>query len=155
MARRLGERQAAEFRHRAFWAVFEERHPEEKRRRVQKMKYFWQREMSAYSLVVTMFVSPNKDICGIFLGRNEKLGATNVAERLKPYADRIFMAMKVDPRHSTDEFPFVSQWQVNCFSEDNWPAMADWMVTEASRLERAVVGIIDSAALDSHSETTT
>jgi hypothetical protein len=141
--REIGQRRTAEFRHRAFWALFEERHTEEKRRRVQKMKYFWQRELSAHSLVVTMFVSPRKDVCGVFLGRNEKLGAVNVAERLRPLADRIFAAMKVDPRHSTPEFPFVSQWQVNCFAEDNWPAMSDWMVTEASRLERTVGGLIE------------
>jgi hypothetical protein len=155
MVLRLGDRHASEFRHRAFWAVFEERHPEEKRRRVRKMKYFWQREMSGHSLVVTMFVSPKKDICGVFLGRNEKVGATDVAERLKLHGKHIFAAMKVDPRHSSAEFPFVSQWQVNCFSEDNWPAMADWMVTEASRLERTVVSIIDNAARDSHYETIT
>jgi hypothetical protein len=62
--------------------------------------------------------------------------------------------MKVDPRHSTDAFPFVSQWQVNCFSEDNWPAMTDWMVTEASRLERAVASAIEESAVNSHFETT-
>jgi hypothetical protein len=153
MSRLLGERQAAEFRHRAFWAIFEERHPEERRLRAQKMKYFWQREIRGRSLVVTMFISPNKDICGVFLGRNEKLGATDVAERLRPHAERIFAALKIDPRHSTSAFPFVSQWQVSCFSEDNWPAMADWMVTEGWRLERTISDILDDAATNSHFET--
>ncbi len=144
MARTFEHRRASEFRHHAFWALLDERHPQERRRRVQKLRYFWQRGLHAHNLVVTMYVSPDKDRCGVFLGRNEKLGAVNVAERLRPLASRIFETLKLDPKFSTPEFPFVSQWQVNCFAEDNWPAMVDWMVTEASRLEAVVTALLDA-----------
>jgi len=40
----------------------------------------------------------------------------------------------------------VSSWQVNCFAEDNWPAMADWLVTEAARYERCLRALFGSGA---------
>ncbi len=144
--RTFEHRRASEFRHQAFWALLDERHPQERHRRVQKMRYFWQRGLPEKNLVITLYVSPDKDRCGVFLGRNEKLGAVNVADRLRPIASRIFETLRFDPKHSSPAFPFVSQWQVNCYSEDNWPAMVDWMVTEASRLEAVVTTLLDAEA---------
>jgi len=135
---------ASEFPSGRFWAVLEARHPEERARRVMRMRFFWQRGLPELDLVLTLYVSPDKDRCGVFLGRNEKLGAVNVAGRLQPLASRIFETLKLDPKFSTPEFPFVSLWQVNCFAEDNWPAMIDWMVTEASRLEVVVTALLDA-----------
>lgn len=133
---------AAEFRHRSFWALLEDRHPGERVRRAAKMRFFWQRALPKFSLVVTMYVSPDKNRCGVFLGRNEKLGAIDVEERLRPHAAHISQALKLDPALSSPEFPFVSMWQVNCLAEDNWPAMVDWMVTEASRFERTLEDVL-------------
>ena len=131
-------RPASEFPHHRFWAVLEERHPEERDRRVMRMAFFWQRGLPELQLVITMYVSPDKNRCGVFLGRNERLGATDVAARMRPCASRLNEALGLDPSLSSVEFPFVSRWQVNCFAEDNWPAMADWLVTEASRFERVL-----------------
>ena len=94
------------------------------------------------ALVVTMYVSPDRNRCGVFLGRNERLGAIDVAGRLGPHATRINEALGLDPSLGSAEFPFVSRWQVNCFAEDNWPAMADWLVTEASRFERCLRALL-------------
>lgn len=142
----LQPRLAAEFPHNRFWAVLDKRHPEERSRRVMRMSFFWQRGLPELGLVVTMYVSPDKNRCGVFLGRNERLGATDVSGRLKPYAARINEALGLDPALASAEFPFVSCWQVNCFAEDNWPAMADWLVTEASRFERALRQILTNPA---------
>ncbi len=133
---------ASEFPSGRFWAVLEARHPEERARRVMRMRFFWQRGLPELDLVVTMYVSPDKDRCGVFLGRNERAGATAVAQRLQPHADGINRALGLDSRLSSVEFPFVSSWQVNCFAEDNWPAMADWLVTEASRYERVLRSLL-------------
>jgi hypothetical protein len=135
-------RPASAFPGNRFWAVLERRHPEERERRVMRMRYFWQRGLPEFGLVITMYVSPEKNRCGVFLGRNERLGATAIAERLAPHARRITEALGLDPLWSTPEFPFVSVWQVNCFAEDNWPAMADWMTTEASRYEHVLKEIL-------------
>lgn len=148
---------AAEFPNARFWSVLEERHPEERARRVMRMAFFWQRGLPELGLVITPYVSPDKNRCGVFLGRNEKLGAINVAERLRPYAARLNEMLGLDPANSSDEFPFVSLWQVNCFAEDNWPAMVDWMATEASRYEAALMNILreraDSAVSADRGET--
>ena len=142
----LGSRIAAEFPHNRFWAVLDERHPEERARRAMRMSFFWQRGVPELELVITMYVSPEKNRCGVFLGRNVKLGAVGVAARLGPHAARINAALGLDPALSSPEFPFVSSWQVNCFAQDNWPAMVDWLVTEASRYERALGKIIGDRA---------
>ncbi|MER9397489.1 hypothetical protein NKI46_05035 [Mesorhizobium sp. M0615] len=135
-------RTAAEFDDDSFWKVLEERHPQERGRRAAKSKFYWQRSLPQVDLVVTMYVSPDKDRCGVFLGRNEKLGAVDVAERLRPHAVRLSEILKLDPAVSSAEFPFMSEWQVNCFAADNWPAMTDWLTTEASRFERALVELV-------------
>lgn len=137
----LEPRPASEFPHNRFWAVLEERHPGERARRVMRMPFFWHRGLLELDLVITMYVSPTDNRCGVFLGRNERIGATAVADRLRADAERINETLGLDPSLSSDEFPFVSRWQVNCFAEDNWPAMADWLVTEASRYERVLTEI--------------
>ncbi len=142
----LGPRTAAEFPHNRFWAVLERRHPKERDRRAMRMSFFWQRGLPGLGLVVTMYVSPEKNRCGVFLGRNGKLGAVAVSARLSPHAGRINHALGLDPSQSSPQFPFVSSWQVNCFAEDNWPAMTDWLVTEASRYERALEEIMRDRA---------
>jgi hypothetical protein len=78
----------------------------------------------------------------MFLGRNEKLGAVDVAERRTPHAARPNEVLRLDPANSSDAFPFVSLWQVNCFAEDDWPAMVDRIVTQASRHEAAPKDIL-------------
>ena len=135
-------RSASEFPNHRFWAVLEDRHPEERGRRVKRLPFFWQRGLPELDLVVTMYLAPHKNACGVFLGRNEKLGAIDVSKRLRPYASRINEALGLDPSLSSAEFPFVSRWQVNCFAEDNWPAMSDWLVIEASRFERVLRDIL-------------
>ncbi|MER9503909.1 hypothetical protein [Mesorhizobium sp. M0579] len=126
----------------SFWKVLEERHPQERTRRAAKARFYWQRSLPSLGLVVTLYVSPDKDRCGVFVGRNEKLGAIEVVERLQPHAARLCEILKLDPAVSSAEFPFMSEWQVNCFAPDNWPAMTDWLTTEASRFERALVAIL-------------
>lgn len=133
---------AAEFDEDSFWRVLEERHPEQRAKRAAKSKFYWQRALPSLSLVVTMYVAPDKGRCGVFLGRNEKLGAIDVVERLRPHAARLCEILKLDPMVSSAEFPFMSEWQVNCFAADNWPAMTDWLTTEASRFERALVELV-------------
>jgi len=139
-------RSASEFPHRRFWTVLEERHPEERHRRVMRLPFFWQRGLPELDLVLTMYLTPHRNACGVFLGRNERLGATGISERLEPHASRINEALGLDPSRSSPEFPFVSRWRVNCFAEDNWPAMVDWLVTEASRFERVLRDILRERA---------
>ncbi|MER9560651.1 hypothetical protein [Mesorhizobium sp. M0571] len=138
----ISPRAAAEFDDDSFWKVLEERHPEERVRRAAKSKFYWQRALPSFSFVITMYVAPDDERCGVFLGRNEKLGATDVVERLRPLASRLCEILKLDPTVSSAEFPFMSEWQVNGFSTDNWPAMTDWLTTEASRFERALVELV-------------
>ncbi|WP_095204715.1 hypothetical protein [Mesorhizobium carmichaelinearum] len=128
----IGPRTAAEFEDDWFCRVLEERHPEERTRRAAKSKFYWQRALPSLSLVVTMYVAPDNDRCGLFFGRNEKLGAIDVVERLQRHAARLCEILKLDPAVSSTEFPFMSEWQVNCFAADNWPAMTDWLTTEAT-----------------------
>lgn len=135
-------RRAAEFPNKRFWAVLDERHPEERSRRVMNPPFFWHRHVPDLALVITMFVSPDTDRCGVFLGTNRKVGAVNISKRMSPHAARINATLALDPADSSEEFPFVSRWNVNCYAEDNWPPMVDWMVTEASRYERVLGRIL-------------
>jgi hypothetical protein len=137
-----GGRRAAEFRHRDFWQVFQERHPEEQRRRAQKGPWFWQRGLPQFDIVITMYVAPEQNLVGVFFGRNEKLGAVQVEERLRPYQALIGDKLKLHADQRFPASPLSAIWRINCFAEDNWPAMADWLVTEASRFEQAVAEVV-------------
>ncbi len=138
----FGRRRASEFRHRAFWALFEERHPEEKSRRARHGPWFWQRGLPDFGLVITMYVAPEPMLVGVFFGRNEKLGAVDAQTRLKPFQAIIEERLKIRPEQRFDGTSLGCTWRVNCFAEDNWPAMADWLVTEASRFERVVTELL-------------
>ncbi len=133
---------ASDFAHKRFWAVLEERHPEEIKRRAHKARLHWQRGLPENALVVTMFINPTQSECGVCLGRNKSIGAVDVEERLKPFQDRINEQLGLDPAQSFPDFPFASRWSVDCYDEDNWPAMVDWMVTEASRYERVLSALL-------------
>jgi hypothetical protein len=137
----FGPRRASEFKHRGFWAVFRERHPEELARRVRNGPWFWQRWVPDAGVVVSMYVAPQSSRVGVFFGRNEKLGAVDA--RWKPYQLEIEAALgglSDDQRWAPGALGSV--WHVNIFAEDNWPAMSDWMVTEATRFERAAVEVL-------------
>lgn len=141
----FGGRRASEFRHRPFWTLFEERHPDERARRARHGPWFWQRGLPSFDLVITMYVAPEQNIVGVFFGRNEKMGAVDAAARLKPFQARIEERLKIRPEQRFDGSSLGSVWRVNCFAEDNWPAMADWLVTEASRFEAAVELVLSKA----------
>jgi len=138
----FGRRRAAEFRHRGFWALFEERHPDERLRRARQGPWFWQRGLADFGLVITMYVAPESNLVGVFFGRNEKLGAIDAQTRLKPLQPAIEERLKIRPEQRFDGTSLGSVWRVNCLAEDNWPAMADWLVTEASRFERVVTELL-------------
>jgi len=89
-----------------------------------------------------MYVAPEQDAVGVFFGRNERLGAVQVGQRLQPYRPVLEARLKLRPGQSTDSLGVNSVWRVNCYAEDNWPAMADWLVTEATRFERAVAEVL-------------
>ena len=137
----IGARRAAEFNHRGFWAVFAGRHPEEKALRARHGPWFWQRGLPHLEIVITMYVAPEPNLVGVFFGRNEKLGAIAVEQRLKPHHAAIHARLKLS-REQRSEGPLGAIWRVNCFAEDNWPAMSDWLVTEASRFQRAVEAVL-------------
>jgi hypothetical protein len=134
----IGARRAAEFDHRSFWAVFEERHPSEKALRARHGPWFWQRGVPHLAIVVTMYVAPEQNLVGVFFGRNEKLGAIAVDERLRPHRSALDARLKLRRDQRFDGPGLGAIWRDNCFAEDNWPAMADWLVTEASRFDLAV-----------------
>ena len=136
----IGGRRAAEFGHRAFWALFEARHPDQRLSRAKHGPWFWQRALPAFDLVVTMYVAPEQNLAGVFFGRNEKLG--DVEARLRPFQAAIEERLKLRPGQRFSPTSLGSVWRVNCFAEDNWPAMADWLVTEAARFERAVIEVL-------------
>lgn len=140
----FGARNAREFRHRAFWAQFEDRHPAERSRRVRHGPWFWQRGLPELNLVITMYVAPEQHIVGVFFGRNERLGAVDTKGRLQPFRAAIESRLKLKPEQSGQGFGVNAIWRVNCFADDNWPAMADWLVTEAGRFERAVTELLAS-----------
>lgn len=142
----FGARRAREFRHRAFWALFEERHPEERPRRSRHGPWFWQRGLPPVSLVITMYVAPEQNLVGVFFGRNEKLGAVDTETRLAPHRATIEERLKLRPEQTAQGFGINAIWRVNCFAEDNWPAMADWLVTEAGRFEQAVAEALNEDA---------
>lgn len=139
----FGARSAREFRHRAFWTLFEERHPGERPRRSRHGPWFWQRGLPSRTLVITMYVAPEQSLVGVFFGRNEKLGAVDTQTRLAPYRAAIEERLGLRPGQSTQGFGVNAIWRVNCFAEDNWAAMADWLVTEATRFEHAVSDALD------------
>lgn len=139
-------RTGSEFPNKRFWTVLEQRHPEERARRAMSRRLFWQRALPDLDLVITMFVSPTKNRCGVFLGQNKKIGVVGVAERLRPFAERLNSELVLDPSISSDRFPFLSRWYINCFAEDNWPDRSDWLVAQATRYERALRAIMQEAA---------
>jgi hypothetical protein len=141
----FGARRASEFSHRGFWAVFEQRHPEERPRRAKHGPWFWQRGLPEFELVISMYVAPGENLVGVFFGRNEKLGATEVWARLRPFQPAIEERLKLRPEQRSEGLGIHSLWRVNCFAEDNWPAMADWLATEASRFERAIAEVLGEA----------
>lgn len=133
----FGARRASEFRHRPYWSLFAARHPEELPRRAKHGPWFWQRGLPEIGLVVSMYVAPEHSRVGVFFGKNVKLGA--VDSKWKPYQLEIEAALgglRDNQRWAPGALGSI--WHVNIFAEDNWPAMADWMVTEATRFERAV-----------------
>jgi len=137
----FGARRASEFRHRGFWAVFRERHPHEDARRARNGPWFWQRWCPQTGLVVSMYVAPQRSLVGVFFGRNEKLGA--VETRWKPHQAEIEAALgglRDDERWSPGSLGRVRR--INVFAAENWPEMADWMVTEADRFERAAIAVL-------------
>lgn len=139
----FGRRLASEFKHRGFWTVFRIRHPEEETRRVRNGPWFWQRWCPEPQLVVSMYVAPQRGLIGVFYGRNEKLGATE--QRWKPFQLEIEAALGGIPeseRWSPGSLGRVLH--INVFAEDNWPAMADWLVMEATRFERAAGEVLCS-----------
>ncbi|MFD2056291.1 hypothetical protein ACFSQT_25445 [Mesorhizobium calcicola] len=138
----FGARRASEFRQRGFWTLFEERHPEEKALLARRGPWFWQRGLPDFALVLSMYVAPAQNHVGVFFGRNEKFGATGAWSRLKPFQPAIEARLNLRPEQQSPGLGINSLWRVNCFAEDNWPAMADWLVTEASRIERAVEEVL-------------
>ncbi|TIL38676.1 hypothetical protein [Mesorhizobium sp.] len=138
----FGGRRASEFRQRGFWTLFAERHPEERPLMARRGPWFWQRGLPDFALVLSMYVAPAQNHVGVFFGRNEKFGATQAWSRLKPFQPAIEDRLKLRPEQSCEGLGINSLWRVNCFAEDNWPAMADWLVTEASRFERAVAEVL-------------
>ena len=142
----FGPRRASEFRHRAFWTVFSARHPIEAARRARHGPWFWQRALPDLSLVITMYVAPERSLVGVFFGRNEKLGASDVDRRLKPHQAAIEQRLQLRDDQRFSPGSLGSVWRVNCFAEDNWPAMADWLVTEATRFEHAVAAVLGANA---------
>lgn len=133
---------AADFRHRVFWAQFDERHPLEKARRARRGPWFWQRGLPAFEAVITMYVAPGQDVVGVFFGRNERLGAIQVGRRLEPHRPALEKRLKLRPGQGVEGLGLNAAWRVNCYAEDNWPAMADWLVTEADRFERALAEVL-------------
>lgn len=133
----FGHRRASEFRHRGFWAVFRQRHPEEEARRVRNGPWFWQRWSPDAGLVVSMYVAPQSSRVGVFFGRNEKLGATEA--KWRPY--KLEIEAQLDLRDDQRWAPGAlgSVYPINIFAEANWPRMADWMVAEADRFEQAAI----------------
>ena len=138
----FGGRRASEFRHRGFWMLFTERHPEERARLVRRGPWFWQRGMPDFALVLSMYVAPAQNHVGVFFGSNEKFGATQSWSRLKPFQPAIEARLKLKPEQSSQGLGINSLWHVNCYAEDNWPAMTDWLVTECSRVEEAVTDVL-------------
>ena len=138
----FGGRRASEFKHGGFWSLFAERHPEEKAHLAKRGPWFWQRGLPEFALVISMYVAPSENVVGVFFGRNEKLGATDVWARLRPFQSAIEDRLKLRPEQSATGLGINSLWRVNCFAEDNWPAMADWLVTETARFERAVAEVL-------------
>ena len=96
--------------------------------------WFWQRGLPDFALVLSMYVAPAQNHVGVFFGRNEKFGATEAWSRLKPFQPAIEDRLKLRPEQSCEGLGINSMWRVNCFAEDNWPAMADWLVTEGLAL---------------------
>lgn len=122
----------------AFWSIFQDRHPEERDRRARKSGLWWQRSLPRHSLVLTLFLSPEVGHVGVFLGENKALGATDVNQRLTPFEAELAARIPLRPEHQLEGFPVRSIWPVDCTEPDNWPAMSDWLVTEASRFERSL-----------------
>ncbi len=144
----MGAGRAAEFRHGGFWTLFEDRHPEERACRAKYGPWFWQRGIPAFEMVITMYVAPGRDLVGVFFGQNERLGAVQVDQRMRPHRDALDARLKLRPEQRYNGPDFGTIWRVNCFAEDNWPAMSDWMVTEATRVERAVAEVLGAADFD-------
>jgi hypothetical protein len=88
-----------------------------------------------------MYVAPQRSLIGVFFGRNEKLGA--IDSRWKPYQLEIEAALGGLPdeeRWSPGSLGRVRR--INIFAEQNWPDMADWLVAEATRFERAAFQVL-------------
>ena len=94
-----------------------------------------------------MYVAPAQNHVGVFFGRNEKFGATGAWARLQPFQPAIEERLKLRPEQSSQGLGINSLWRVNCYAEDNWPAMADWLVTECSRIERVVTDVLGQSKI--------
>ncbi|TIV90419.1 MAG: hypothetical protein E5V74_30015, partial [Mesorhizobium sp.] len=109
---------------------FAERHPQERATLARRGPWFWQRGLPDFALVLSMYVAPAQNHVGVFFGRNEKFGATDSWSRLKPFQPAIEAKLKLKPEQSSQGLGINSLWHVNCYAEDNWPAMTDWLVRE-------------------------
>jgi len=137
----FGGRTASEFPHRRFWDMFQALHPREMALRARSSPWFWQRLAPDLGMVVTMYVAPQRDLVGVFFGRNARIGATDA--RWRPYQAEIEAALgglRDDQRWSSGSLGSVLR--VNVFAPENWPAMADWLVEEADRFEQAALKVL-------------
>lgn len=134
-----------QFDQEAFWRVFQQRHPSERASRVKKSAEYWHRKMHDQDVVIRLHVAPSEGRIGVSFGHNEKHGAVDVDARLAPYRRQIDELMQLRPETRGHE-KFASYWYVDCINRNNWPAMTDWLVTEAGRLEDAVRTVLKDPA---------
>lgn len=118
-----------------FWRLFEARHPDEARRSTLRQRRNRQRPLPGLGLVVTLYLSEADGHAGVFFGLNARAGADRT--RLDPVADRVRERLEEQPYTPAPFGHHGSIWPVDLRDERNWPAIADWLVTEADRLEDA------------------
>jgi hypothetical protein len=121
----------------AFWHLFDTRHPlsgpwslTQPRNR--------QKRLDDIGLIVSIYLSEREKRVGVFFGGGKRLNFQPPHAVLTLLMDRVRERLEEQPWISAPSHTFHSIWKVDLSSEYNWPAMCDWLVTEAARFEDAV-----------------
>ena len=118
-----------------YWRLFKVRHPGEARRSTMQKRRICQRPLPDLGIVVTLDMSEAKGHVSVFLGLNTRAGTNRT--RLAPVADGVRERLEEQPYTPAPFGHHGSTWPVDLRDEHNWPAIADWLVTEANRLKDA------------------
>lgn len=122
---------------RAFWLLFDTRHPTSGPWKFLQPRNR-QRHVAALGLTFGVYYSEAKNLVGVFFSKDSRNGVPDPTVIVDSIGTVLAERLAEQPWTPGPSDSFHSVWEIDVADEKNWPAMCDWMVTEAQRFEGAV-----------------